>query len=1485
MIFNISTSSILMVSYLKNYLSIFNQNKFVVKRIKEKDMKNKYSHRVADFTYLKSKAMKLVGILVFLFLISTASFGQTTLFQFNFENTTNPTIDNVVGVPAFSFNGIGNTGYTFNTACQGFRMFTGDNWDTGNYYRFSVNTTGFNNLSFSFCNRTDNTSIGTFEVRVSSDSGFTWTTVLATYTPTTTNATLTTATFPISANNAATVWIEVYKVSNGANNARTLAIDSATLTSYPAPTITNLLTATSGCVGSSITINGTNLLGIPASNVKIGGTPVASITSTTTTQIVAIIGAGTTGTVSVTTSGGTATSAGVLTVNPLPTAPTLVTPSGATNLCAGSSINLNASSSGNTIYWYTVASGGASIGSSASGANFSVAPATSTTYYAESRNSNGCSSPTRTATGLITVIPTITPVVEFTQGLNDNTYTLNSSCGTISGGGQNDLDIYSGNPGGGATFQWQVSYDNGFNWVNGPGPTSTTTQYVLDPLYTIYESVSGVYKFRLIITKGGCSGTSNWITLTVNANSDLTSGAIAGNQSFCSASADPVAFTQTTAVSGGNGTYTYQWQSSTDNSTFVNIGGATATTYNSPIISQTTYFRRLVASGGCNAISNTLTVVIGIPTITIAASAITACYTSSAQTTALTYSAVTGIPITYSIAWNALPANAFVAVTNAALIASPITISIPANTAAGTYTGTITVKNASGCSSITKPFTVSINSIIPGSITGNQTICNGGNPIAFGSTAASGSGTISYQWEINTVGCGSTWNTISGATSATYDAPAGLLVTTYYRRIATSTLNSIACSDYSNCITVSVNNITASTIGSNQTFCNAIPVAFTVITPAVASGTLSYQWQKSVVNSSGPWTDILGATSATYIPVSVTQTTYYHVIVASDLNSTICTATSNFVTISEYTKTWTGLISSDWNTPNNWSPSGLPTASDCILIPSVVNNPIISGAAYNAYANNITIQNGGVLSINSSNTITITDVANVNPGGQFYIKDSASLVQINNVNNIGTFNIERITQPMYKFDYTYWGCPVTLASNFTLGNLSPDTLSDKFFSWIPTTGANFFGTWNYESYATVMNPIKGYIVRAPQTFSSNPSIKVPYTANFVGTPNNGDFYCPIYHGPLVGNNNDKYNLLGNPYASAVDAYKFLSDPINTPVIDGTIYFWTHNSPPSATYPNPFYGDYIINYSASDYASLNLLGATVTSSQALSGGALPNGFIPAGQGFFTRSTGIAASGDPVVFKNSMRVAGSNNQFFRQANGTTSTLNNSLNVIEKHRIWLNLTNAGGNFNQILVGYIEGATNGWDRNFDGVTLNDTNGITLYSIIPSQNLVIQGRPLPFDDSDQVLLGYKSNVQDTFAFRIDHFDGLFDTQNIYIEDRLLNSIHDLKQSPYVFTSAAGRFNDRFVLRYTNTTLGTYTSEAAVGIVAFVKHEKLNIQSSEIIRQIDVFDSTGKLIEKYIPIEQSKKFESEFIFAEGIYIAKIKLSNGIILDKKVVNIK
>ncbi len=100
------------------------------------------------------------------------------------------------------------------------------------------------------------------------------------------------------------------KVTTAGGTATSSSVFSVTTTTA-APTITSF-TPTNGPVGTSVTITGTNLSGATA--VTFGGVS-ASITSDTATQIVAAVPTGAaTGTISVTTPGGTATSAGSFTV-------------------------------------------------------------------------------------------------------------------------------------------------------------------------------------------------------------------------------------------------------------------------------------------------------------------------------------------------------------------------------------------------------------------------------------------------------------------------------------------------------------------------------------------------------------------------------------------------------------------------------------------------------------------------------------------------------------------------------------------------------------------------------------------------------------------------------------------------------------------------------------------------------------------------------------------------------------------------------------------------------------------------------------------------------------------------------------------------------------------------------------------------------------------------------------------------------------------
>ena len=127
---------------------------------------------------------------------------------------------------------------------------------------------------------------------------------------------------------------------------------------YPVPTISSF-TPTTGGINTSVTITGTNFTG--TTTVSFGGTAAASYTVNSGTQITAVVGGGSTGTVKVVTPGGTATSSGTFTF-------THATPT-VTNIGQN-----NSTTSSNNIS-VTVPSGGVAVGNTII-VSFAMNPAT-----------------------------------------------------------------------------------------------------------------------------------------------------------------------------------------------------------------------------------------------------------------------------------------------------------------------------------------------------------------------------------------------------------------------------------------------------------------------------------------------------------------------------------------------------------------------------------------------------------------------------------------------------------------------------------------------------------------------------------------------------------------------------------------------------------------------------------------------------------------------------------------------------------------------------------------------------------------------------------------------------------------------------------------------------------------------------------------------------------------------------------------------------
>ena len=491
------------------------------------------------------------------------------------------------------------------------------------------------------------------------------------------------------------------------------------------------------------------------------------------------------------------------------------------------------------------------------------------------------------------------------------------------------------------------------------------------------------------------------------------------------------------------------------------------------------------------------------------------------------------------------------------------------------------------------------------------------------------------------------------------------------------------------------------------------------------------------------------------------------------------------------------------------------------------------------------------LTINPDISLKVIGNITVNSSGQIIIENNGSLVQVDDAatytGSPTSFTAKRITQPLRRYDYTYWSSPVR-EQDWSLNDLSPSTLADKYMSYDPASSwiIHYGGLEQMETG-------RGYSVRAPQYFDIDD--QVPFSTQFNGIPNNG-----VINYQMGGA--ETSNLVGNPYPCALSADDFIT--ANEDSILGTLYFWTHNTAVSG---------YV--YTSGDYATYNLTGGAASQSQGV-GGVVPSGKIALGQSFFVERKNNA--NNTLVFRNSMRVMGGNNQFFK----TTPT---EVDQNVKNRFWLNISNENNAYSEVLVGYMQGATNDFDANYDGKSFGG-NVISIYSLLNETPLVIQGRALPFDNTDVIPLGYTATAGGTFTISLNRFEGLFGSQEVFLRDKTNNSITNLKEMNYMFTTTSGTFNTRFEIIFLNPEDTLSTQNPVLddhSIVVFNTDNQISVKSSEaMIKKVIVYDLLGRVLFAQKDIN-SKEFVAQNISAaHQIVLVKVTTESNNEVSRKVI---
>jgi len=644
--------------------------------------------------------------------------------------------------------------------------------------------------------------------------------------------------------------------------------------------------------------------------------------------------------------------------------PQVLTTTPATRCGSGTATLTATASTGATLAWYTTVTGGTAIGT---GTSFTtpVISATTTYYVAAEFSASACAS----ARQAVTV--TVNPAPSF--DVTNNLTVCNTAVTTL----QVTTPAANFN-----TYVWTPSADLYTD-------AAATIPYVAGAsATTLYLKLTTPGTFTYIATANNTTTACQNIDSVKVTILPAAVTVVPSPDQLCTSGNSSISIQPSTS---GFGAATYQWSSSANNVSYANITGATLSSYNTPVITNTTFYKVDIRnSAGTSCLTAYDTVIVNKPqiltstpaslcgpgTLNLAATASAgatinwyaaaaggaplatgASFTTPALTGTTTYYAAaqagsttsnTGILLSDFVTCGIPTTNTLTSLALRFTTTKPVTVNsvyvVPA--AAGAFT--VALMNGTGTTTIQ-------------SVPVNFTAAQVGNPVLVPlnmTIAAPGNyqlvNTAGTGYRIAVMGCAYPISTASGGFSITGSATsptATANVTTYNTFFQ---LNVTETCESARVAVVAKIDTAASIITQpvSKAVCAGANVSFSV----TATGTgLSYQWKKGTAAITGATTNTLNLTN-----VQVSDGGSYSV----DVIGTCGTITSTVVTLSvSATNSWLGAVSTEWNNAANWC-GPVPTSTTDVVIPSGTPfSPVVSSGAS---VRNLTINSGASLSFTSA---------------------------------------------------------------------------------------------------------------------------------------------------------------------------------------------------------------------------------------------------------------------------------------------------------------------------------------------------------------------------------------------------------------------------------------------------------------------------------------------------------------------------------------
>lgn len=232
------------------------------------------------------------------------------------------------------------------------------------------------------------------------------------------------------------------------------------------------------------------------------------------------------------------------------------------------------------------------------------------------------------------------------------------------------------------------------------------------------------------------------------------------------------------------------------------------------------------------------------------------------------------------------------------------------------------------------------------------------------------------------------------------------------------------------------------------------------------------------------------------------------------------------------TGSWIGVVSPEWEDPNNWYNTSVPDAASDVTIPVSPNDPVISS---NVTISNLEIDAGAAVTVSPDYGLTVSGDIQNNAGTSGLVIQSSAMGTGALVNY--TPGVHGTFQRYIKGNPEAWhglSSPMTdqeISGDFTPSGTYADGTGYDFYTWYEPDTAwiyllndSYPPTWADANSDDMFHQGKGYLASYQDT---NP------TLSFQGTLATGAVNMPVTLTTGVG---DQFgsNLVGNPYPSSID---------------------------------------------------------------------------------------------------------------------------------------------------------------------------------------------------------------------------------------------------------------------------------------------------------------------------------------------------------------